>query len=103
MLGFEICNVLFIGSSKIMYILVISSLLISKSLIMQLVLFLQISNIASIPSTEIILQLGDLCGILSLHLLDKAFMRLRHLLQVALIRTVLVFDRLSQVFACLVE
>ena len=90
-------------SFKISNILVISRLLLSKRLVMQLVFFLQVSNIASIPSTEIILQLGDLCGILSLHLLDKAFMRLRHLLQVALIRTVLVFDRLSQVFACLVE
>lgn len=90
-------------SFKISNILVISRLLLSKRLVMQFVLFLQVSNIASIPSTEIILQLGDLCGILALHLLDKAFMRLRHLLQVALIRTVLVFDRLSQVFACLVE
>jgi hypothetical protein len=90
-------------SFKISNILVISRLLLSKRLVMQLVFFLQVSNIASIPSTEIILQLGDLCGILALHLLDKAFMRLRHLLQVALIRTVLVFDRLGQVFACLVE
>ena len=90
-------------SFKISNILVISRLLLSKRLVMQLVLFLQVSNIASIPSTEIILQLGDLRGILALHLLDKAFMRLRHLLQVALISTVLVFDRLSQVFACLVE
>jgi len=90
-------------SFKISNILVISRLLLSKRLVMQLVLFLQVSNIASIPSTEIILQLGDLRGILALHLLDKAFMRLRHLLQVALIRTVLVFDRLGQVFACLVE
>lgn len=90
-------------SFKISNILVISRLLLSKRLVMQLVLFLQVSNIASIPSTEIILQLGDLRGILALHLLDKAFMRLRHLLQVALIRTVLVLDRLSQVFACLVE
>ena len=90
-------------SFKISNILVISRLLLSKRLVMQLVLFLQASNIASIPSTEIILQLGDLRGILALHLLDKAFMRLRHLLQVALIRTVLVLDRLSQVFACLVE
>ena len=90
-------------SFKISNILVISRLLLSKRLVMQLVFFLQVSNIASIPSTEIILQLGDLRGILSLHLLDKAFMRLRHLLQVALIRTVLVFDRLGQVFACLVE
>jgi len=90
-------------SFKISNILVISRLLLSKRLVMQLVFFLQVSNIASIPSTEIILQLGDLCGILALHLLDKAFMRLRHLLQVALIRTVLVFYRLGQVFACLVE